>query len=128
MYQVLHIVQLPNEESDVLDGKIDLDITFCGTTTKTPVYVKLNAPEQLLLSEGVCRQLAYHLDVLTSKSGCGTQKGGHQSRKAKGRVDTGTTEPAAGRVTGHVTKLGTQTAEDRQQMMTKKMKTGSQSL
>ena len=33
---------------------------------KTAVYVKMDAPEQLLLSEGVCRQLGiltYHPDV-----------------------------------------------------------------
>ena len=34
---------------------------------KTPVYVKMDAKEQLLLSEGVCRQLGfvqYHIQVL----------------------------------------------------------------
>ena len=33
---------------------------------RTPVYVKMDAPEQLLLSEGVCRQLGvitYHTEV-----------------------------------------------------------------
>ena len=46
-----------------LDGRLDLDITFQERTMKTPVYVKMNAKEQLLLSEGVCRQLGkatYH--------------------------------------------------------------------
>ena len=46
-----------------LDGKIDLDIAFDGVTMKTPVYIKVDAPEDLLLSEGVCRQLGiikYH--------------------------------------------------------------------
>ena len=40
-----------------------LDITFDGKTMSTPVYIKLDAPEQLLLAEGVCRQLniiTYH--------------------------------------------------------------------
>ena len=46
-----------------LDGKVKLDITFDGKTISTPVYIKLDAPEQLLLAEGVCRQLniiTYH--------------------------------------------------------------------
>ena len=40
-----------------------LDITFLDRTIHTPVYVKMDSPEQLLLSEGVCRQLgivSYH--------------------------------------------------------------------
>ena len=50
-----------------LDGKMDLDISFGGTTMRTPVYIKMDAPEQLLLSEGVCRQLdiiSYHPGVV----------------------------------------------------------------
>ena len=49
-----------------LDGKVDMDITFCSTTMRTPVYIKLDAAEQLLLSEGVCHQLGiifYHPEV-----------------------------------------------------------------
>ena len=37
---------------------------------KTPVYVKMDAPEVLLLSEGVCRQLkivTYHPEVKASR-------------------------------------------------------------
>lgn len=37
-----------------LDGCIDLDISFSEKTMKTTVYVKMDAQEQLLLSEGVC--------------------------------------------------------------------------
>ena len=50
-----------------IDGRVDLDITFEGQTMKTPIYVKMDAREQLLLSEGVCRQLgivAYHSRVV----------------------------------------------------------------
>ena len=46
-----------------LDGRIDLDITFENKTMKTPVYIKMDAHEQILLSELVCRQLnivSYH--------------------------------------------------------------------
>ena len=50
-----------------LDGKMDMHITFCGMTMRSPVYVKHDVPEQLLLSEGVCRQLQiiwYHSDIV----------------------------------------------------------------
>ena len=50
-----------------LDGRIDLNITFEGRTMTTPVYVKMDAKDSLLLSEGVCRQLeiiSYHPEVM----------------------------------------------------------------
>ena len=37
-------------------GRMDLDITFAGKMTMS-VYIKMDAGEQLLLSEGVCHQL-----------------------------------------------------------------------
>ena len=49
-----------------LDGKLTLDITYGETTMSTSVYVKMDTCDQLLLSEGVCRQLgiiSYHPDV-----------------------------------------------------------------
>ena len=36
---------------------MDLEITFNDKSIITQVYLKMDAPEQLLLSEGVCRQL-----------------------------------------------------------------------
>ena len=51
-----------------LHGKIMLDITFLDKTLRTPVYVKMDAPDPLLLSEGVCRQLgivSYHPSLST---------------------------------------------------------------
>lgn len=59
-----------------LDGKMDLDISFGDITMKTPMYVKIDAPEPLLLSEGVCRQLgliSYHPSLT---------KGGSKTRSA----------------------------------------------
>lgn len=53
-----------------LSGCIDLDISFHEKTMKTTVYVKMDAQEQLLLSEGVCRQLGivmYHPSIEPSK-------------------------------------------------------------
>ena len=55
-----------------LDGRMDLDITFKGKTMCTPVYVKMDAQDQLLLSEGVCRQLnilMYDPDVQVWRGG-----------------------------------------------------------
>ena len=51
-----------------LDGRMDLDVAFGSTQMTTPVYIKIDAHDQLLLSEGVCRQLGilqYHPDVET---------------------------------------------------------------
>lgn len=60
-----------------VDGKINIDIEFQGKTMKTPVYIKMDAPESLLLSEGVCRQLdiiTYHSEV----QGGGSIKNKHE--------------------------------------------------
>ena len=49
-----------------LDGRMELDISFSDTTVRTPVYIKMDSPTPLLLSEGVCCQLGiimYHPDV-----------------------------------------------------------------
>ena len=49
-----------------LDGRMDLDVSFGEKTLCTPVYIKMDAADQLLLSEGVCRQLgiiSYHPEV-----------------------------------------------------------------
>ena len=58
------------------DGMMDLDITFNSVTMKTPIYIKATASEQLLLGEGVCRQLriiSYHPDV-SDRKGSGTHR------------------------------------------------------
>ena len=49
-----------------LDGRMELEIVFADKTMTTTVYVKMDAADQLLLSEGVCRQLGiihYHPTV-----------------------------------------------------------------
>ena len=46
-----------------LDGKVELDITFDDKTMSTGIYIKMDSPGPLLLSEGVCHQLgiiSYH--------------------------------------------------------------------
>ena len=53
-----------------LDGKLELDVAFQDRTMRTDIYVKMDASEPLLLSEGVCRQLGivtYHPEVSTSQ-------------------------------------------------------------
>jgi len=37
-----------------LDGKMDLEVSFEGREVITPVYIKMDASDQLLLSEIVC--------------------------------------------------------------------------
>ena len=57
-----------------LDGQLDLHISFSERVICTTVYVKLVAPDQLLLSEAVCCQLgivSYHPSV-PSVQGCHT--------------------------------------------------------
>ena len=52
-------------EPFTLDGMMEQDIAFREKTIRTPVYVKMDAHDQLL-SEGVCHQLGillYHTDV-----------------------------------------------------------------
>ena len=49
-----------------LHGRMDLDISFGDRTINTPINIKMDAHDQLLLSEGVCRLLniiSYHPDV-----------------------------------------------------------------
>ena len=61
-----------DQKTFTLDGYLQLDISFREKTMQTRVYVKMDAHDQLLLSEGVCRQLgilAYHPDVIVKKSG-----------------------------------------------------------
>ena len=54
-----------------LDGKLELDVLFQDHTLTTDVYVKRDASEPLLLSEGVCSQLGlvtYHPEVDASQT------------------------------------------------------------
>ena len=53
-----------------LDGRLQLDLTFGEYAMSTPVHVKMDADDQLLLPEGVCRQLGivtYHPSVQEHK-------------------------------------------------------------
>ena len=51
-----------NNQKFTLDGRMDLDITFGDKTMKTPVYIKMDSSEPLLLSrECVVNLLWYHI-------------------------------------------------------------------
>ena len=55
-----------------LDGRMELEVEFGDKTMKTVVYIKMDGRDQLLLSEGVCRQLGlvmYHPDVQVWRGG-----------------------------------------------------------
>ena len=55
-----------DQQPFTIDGCIDIDVVFQDKAMKTAVYVKMDAPEDLLISEGVCRQLGiltYHPEV-----------------------------------------------------------------
>ena len=71
-----------------LDGRLDLDIGFGEHTLRTPVYVKMDAHDQLLLSEGVCRQLgivSYHPSVERWRGG---NRQGRLPQPAESQVPT----------------------------------------
>ena len=75
-----------------LDARMDLDVSYGGTTMRTPIYIKMDAPEPLLLSEGVCRQLgliSYHPDLLGERDVTSLEQAvGEQERKpSRGEVD-----------------------------------------
>ena len=49
-----------------LDGRIDFSVMFQDKIMHTAIYVKIDAHDQLLLSDGVCHQLgviSYHDNV-----------------------------------------------------------------
>ena len=58
-----------------LDGRLDLNLTFNDKTMTTPVYIKFDAHDQLLLSEGVCRQLG----IITYHPSAEPWRGGRKS-------------------------------------------------
>ena len=53
--------------------RLDLDVTFVDKTIHTSIYVKMDAFDDLLLSEDVCHQLGiveYHPQVDVHKPNC----------------------------------------------------------
>ena len=55
-----------NKQRITLDGQMDVNISFGDKQVRTIIYVKTEAPDPLLLSEAICRQLGiihYHPNV-----------------------------------------------------------------
>ena len=71
---------------------MDLEIAFNGKSIITPVYIKMDAPEQILLAEGICRQLdiiRYHPDVqVWHGEGKQTKQSSRAKSGAKANVPT----------------------------------------
>ena len=62
-----------------LDGCMELVITFGEKEILTQIHIKMDAADQLLLSEGVSRLLGivgYHPDVEVWRGGCKNQRSG----------------------------------------------------
>lgn len=73
-----------------LDGRMDLDVTFKNVTMRTLVYIKMDAHDQLLLSEGVCWQLgilSYHNKVEKWRKGS-QQRTSSQAVQSNAKVPT----------------------------------------
>ena len=65
-------------------GMMELDITFADKTMRAQIYIKMDAHEPLLLSEGVCRQLGiitYHQDVVPLKESSGRKPPEQQKQR-----------------------------------------------
>ena len=64
------VPQTYDQKTFHLDGCMDMDLSFADKTMRTTVYIKKDTHDQLLLSEGVCRQLgivSYNPSVCTGK-------------------------------------------------------------
>lgn len=64
-----------------LDGRMDLDISFQDQIMTTPVYLKMDAHDQLLLSEGVCRQIITYHSAVEAWRGGRKQPKHHQAQQ-----------------------------------------------
>ena len=74
-----------------LDGRMDLEVAFADKVLKTPLYIKMDATDQLLLSEGVCRQLGiieYHPDVEIWRGGKRNKKVSGSKPRTESHVPT----------------------------------------
>ena len=94
------IPQTYDQQQFQLDGRMDLDIAFDEKTMTTPVYIKMDAHDQLLLSEGVCRQLEiihYHPSVECWRGGKrSTHSEFSKKRSASGNQSPHLSESAPG--------------------------------
>ena len=92
-----------------LHGRMDLDVNFEGLTMQTPVYIKLDAAEPLLLSEGVCRQLkilSYHPEVIGQREGHKTHVRSLTNDIAEADTATKRANEKSGKTTNAKTLIG----------------------
>ena len=64
-----------------LDGKMDMEIELNDKVMKITMYIKMDAHDQLLLSDGVYRQLG----IVSSDRAVQVWKGGKERRVMKGQ-------------------------------------------
>ena len=70
---------------------MNLDVPFNETAVKTPIYIRVDAHDQLLLSEGICHLLgitSYHPDVEVWRGGKLKNKKTTPAQKATAQVPT----------------------------------------
>ncbi len=82
-----------DQQPFTLDGRMDLDLTFKDKTMRTAVYIKMDAHDQLLLSEGICRQLGivkYDPEVQVWRGG---RRRRPPAKKSQARRDNPTQAP-----------------------------------
>ena len=72
-----------------LHGRMMMEITFQEKTLRTPVYIKMDAQDQLLLSEGACRQLnivTYHPEAQVWRGGQARRRQGSAEQRDQAKV------------------------------------------
>lgn len=101
---------------------MDLDVTFNGVAMKTPIYIKAHTSEQLLLGEGVCRQLeiiSYHPEVSDRKGRKWNQHTRETPKTNSGQQGSrqgGVSVPTTKTVDNEVTKEETKKTSEREEL------------
>ena len=73
-----------DQRTFTLDGMINMEIKFKDKVMKTPVYIKMDAHDQLLLSEGLCRQLG----IVSYDPAVQVWRGGKQAKLKQEKEET----------------------------------------
>ena len=73
-----------DQRTFTLDGMINMEIKFKDKAMKTPVYIKMGAHDQLLLSEGLCCQLG----VVSYDLAVQVWRGGKQAKPKQEKEET----------------------------------------
>ena len=73
-----------DQRTFTLDGMINMEIKFKDKVMKTPVYIKMDAHDQLLLSEGLCRQLG----IVSYDPAVQVWRGGKQAKPKQEKEET----------------------------------------